>query len=1124
MIVLASIAKVHAVIDPHYAILDKAIGETLHKVDHNIQFRIVNRSHVSNGMDVLYGVQWYRSYPIHNAGFTAVVNGGKALSFNHTLVVNPEALASGERAIDVLTALKSHFQESYIDPVYLVKTSFGVYEYSDLKLSDEPIVIREKWLLFQGKLVPVTEISHYLKDHSHWYNLRYSASNGKLLDQNDWVIECLVQGHDHSNSVSHSPIVSAAQEETALLSEGSYLVFAMPVESPNHGSRSVVTDPHNTTASPYGWHDVNGVSGAEYTYTRGNNVFASEDRDNNNLPGNSPDGGSTLEFNTEFQMNKSAANYTDAAVVNLFYWNNIMHDVWYQYGFDEESGNFQANNYGNGGLDKDFVNADAQDGSGTNNANFASPPDGMNPRMQMYLWSSGSNSSDYFKVNSPSTAAGKYISSRAAFGKTLDATPVVGDLVVANPLKACSPIINSAQISGNIAFIERGNCLFVDKVRAAEAAGAIAAVIFDSTANNPILMGGTASDITIPVVMIRKTDGQYLKGLLDGGQTVNVSLYDSSKSADDIFDSDFDAGIIAHEYGHGISVRLTGGASNSSCLSNQEQMGEGWSDFFALVMTHAPNAKGTDARGVGTYVINQGTSGSGIRTWPYSTDIATSPYSYHHIKQLSVPHGVGSVWCAMLWDLYWAFIDEYGYDSDVYSGNGGNNMVMQLVIDGLKLQPCNPGFVDGRDAILLADKLNNNGENQLLIWEVFARRGLGFSADQGSSANRSDGVSGFDIPPYLLDELLVEKSTIESVMNGDNLTYTLKAYNLTKKTIKNVSLFDSIPDGLVVDESSLSCGNFQNGVVTISIDSIIPGDSVVCNFTCKANFSSSTEVVFFDDMESGSNGWTVQSDQNSNVWVVSDRRSRSGDSAWYLDNISTQSDQSLIRTLNLTGEAPQLSFWHFYNVEDGWDGGVVELNVDGFWIDAEPYFVLNPYNAAIAVNPASNISGRNAFTGRSVGFINSKIDLSDFKGKTVQIRFRFASDAAASVDGWYIDDVALEDAVAVANTLYVSYDPQKLNTSSTLTFITENDKTSIENTAQLLGLPTLYPNPANNVLYFTWKDVQNFNLVIYDMLGNQIVNVNGSKGAIQIDQFASGSYIAEFRSGNSVVRRKLQIL
>ena len=74
------------------------------------------------------------------------------------------------------------------------------------------------------------------------------------------------------------------------------------------------------------------------------------------------------------------------AVTNLFYLNNVVHDRLYGYGFTEAAGNFQTNNFGKGGFGNDPVNAEAQDGGGTNNANFGTPGDGSRPRMQMYLW------------------------------------------------------------------------------------------------------------------------------------------------------------------------------------------------------------------------------------------------------------------------------------------------------------------------------------------------------------------------------------------------------------------------------------------------------------------------------------------------------------------------------------------------------------------------------------------------------------------------------------------------------------------------------------------------------------------------------------------------------------------
>ena len=71
---------------------------------------------------------------------------------------------------------------------------------------------------------------------------------------------------------------------------------------------------------------------------------------------------------------------------NLFYLNNVIHDILYRHGFDEAAGNFQVDNFGKGGRASDPVQAEAQDGGGTDNANFATPPDGRSPRMQMFLF------------------------------------------------------------------------------------------------------------------------------------------------------------------------------------------------------------------------------------------------------------------------------------------------------------------------------------------------------------------------------------------------------------------------------------------------------------------------------------------------------------------------------------------------------------------------------------------------------------------------------------------------------------------------------------------------------------------------------------------------------------------
>ncbi len=75
-----------------------------------------------------------------------------------------------------------------------------------------------------------------------------------------------------------------------------------------------------------------------------------------------------------------------AAITQLFYINNRYHDELYRLGFTEQAQNFQNSNFGRGGAENDRVSAEAQDCSGTNNANFSTPADGGRGRMQMYLW------------------------------------------------------------------------------------------------------------------------------------------------------------------------------------------------------------------------------------------------------------------------------------------------------------------------------------------------------------------------------------------------------------------------------------------------------------------------------------------------------------------------------------------------------------------------------------------------------------------------------------------------------------------------------------------------------------------------------------------------------------------
>lgn len=510
-----------------------------------------------------------------------------------------------------------------LSAVQAIRSAAQLLNYSQIgtfKVIDQPVGTERKQLISKGLIsntdIPAKlvyhvgnnnelklawDISIQEKSGENWWSLRIDAQTGEILDKTNWIISCNFGDHPKTkhNCASHHPTKTIndnwlnTNNPNTLSGIGGYRVFELPLKHPDDGSRTFAIDPDDAVASPYGWHDTNGVPGPEYTITRGNNVHAFDEGNN---PNYSPDGGSILNFDFPLDLTMHHDSSEAAAITNLFYTSNIAHDVLVHYGFDEASGNFQETNYSGQGLGQDFVLVKAQIEEKCN-ATFGTPPDGQNPTMSNY-----------------------YCNGR---------------------------------------------------------------------------------------------DGAY----------TNV--------------------VILHEYAHGLSNRLTGGGALANCLNNSEQMGEGWSDYLSIILTLEAGDNGADSLPIGTWLFNDPT---GIRPHPYSTDMAINPYTYKDIPFGLFPHGFGSIWCNMLWEMTWGLIAQHGFDPDIYTGTGGNNIALQLVVEGMKLQPCSPGFVDGRDAILAADQALYGGANQCIIWQAFAKRGLGTCADQGLSTDRYDGIEDYDVP------------------------------------------------------------------------------------------------------------------------------------------------------------------------------------------------------------------------------------------------------------------------------------------------------------------------------------------------------------------------------------------
>jgi extracellular elastinolytic metalloproteinase len=980
-----------------------------------------------------------------------------------------------------------------------------------------------------------------------WWNVRIDALSGSYINKDNWTV--------HEQHGEYKPQAPARVQGTAFSGQrtfsppsttnGAYRVVPFPVESPMHGNVSIDNEPWlkagvTNNATTFGWHfDGNN----NYTTTQGNNVHAYLDLNNSNvpsgsnIPATSTTGAPALSFTftPNFGLQPADATNQSFAVTNLFYWNNMMHDVMYQYGFTEAAGNFQSDNMGRGGSDADYVKAEGQDGGGTSNANFSTPVDGQSGRMQMYIFPNTVVAS--VQANSPATLAGNYTAIESGFSinnKLTTTGPKTGDVVYINDdnlgtlHEGCTPPVNT--LTGKIALIDRGNCNFTVKVKNAQDAGAIAVIMINNIAGDPIVMGGTDDNIMIPAVMITQDAGALFVARLLAGNTVNATLRPPVN-----FDGDVDNGVITHEYGHGISTRLTGGRLNSSCLTNAESGGEGWSDYFALMMTTNWNTAlltdGPKARPMGTYVVGQSAAGSGIRRNPYSTNMTINPVTYAFLSTSGEVHDIGEIWCSAVWDMTWNIIQqENSITANLYNsaGTGGNVVALRLVMEGLKLQPCSPGFLDARNAILAADSIVYNGKYKCAIWNAFARRGMGVSAIQGSPASTSDQTPAFDVPSGIS---LKKQGSPVIINTGAQGSFTISA-TCGCAALSNVTIRDTIPSGF----SYLSSvgGSASGNIISFPAQSFAARETKSYSFTIAAdpNAGCTIDTAVNDNRDNTTKGGLASS--GTVPWALSNTQAKSPANSWFAVDATSAADFSLTSNSFLVSSLATLSFWQYYYVENQFDGGRVEISSDGgtSWNDLGPYIIQTPYNGTMAGAPWG--TGQKAFTGTTnQGFVQTVIDLSAFNGQTVKVRFRFRTDAGnpGSLEGWYIDDIMFTTGcggmmkAGAYNSSNVLQDNMAVPVyrfgNQIITAIP-----TVNNDGVSLGIA---PNPAKDqtVLSFS-QPVSAPEITVHDLNGKLVQSIQTGRTVstytLSTISLAEGTYIVTVRSKKMMFTTKLVIV
>ena len=481
-------------------------------------------------------------------------------------------------------------------------------------------------------------------------------------------------------------------------------------------------------------------------------------------------GANAFQYTYDTSLGAQANKFQSvAAVVNLFYMNNWLHDWYYDAGFKEVNGNAQNDNYGRGGFAGDSIKAQGQDVSDFNNANMSTPSDGARPRMRMYIFK-GAGAAIVSAASLNSTAG------TAAFGPS--SFSLSGPMVIANDLvdptgDACEPLTPSQipppppPLAGRIVIIDRGACNFKFKAVNAQTAGAIGVIIVNNVATgvNNMSDDGSADVVNIPILMVSQADGATIKAALPANATLRrVSGVDR--------DGTIENTIIAHEWGHYISNRLINDA-NGITASQSRGLGEGWADFHAMLLEVKPQdtqvVANTNFNGVyalASYVFDgpqiPGLTFSnayyyGIRRYPYSTDLTKNPLTFKHIQtSASLPatpppsfsndnaevHNTGEVWASMLWGCYSSLLR----DTARLTFQQAQDRMKRYLVAAYKLTPTDPTLIEARDALFVAIGANDATDLQLCK-QAFAVRGAGAGALSGArnSSTNAGVVESFAV-------------------------------------------------------------------------------------------------------------------------------------------------------------------------------------------------------------------------------------------------------------------------------------------------------------------------------------------------------------------------------------------
>lgn len=277
-------------------------------------------------------------------------------------------------------------------------------------------------------------------------------------------------------------------------------------------------------------------------------------------------------------------------------------------------------------------------------------------------------------------------------------------------------------------------------------------------------------------------------------------------------------------------------------------------------------------------------------------------------------------------------------------------------------------------------------------------------ADPGETVSMNVGLGGAS--PISLNGA---RGTITSSTAGVNVTTgTADFPNIAPgSTGENLTAF------AFTLNSSFACG----GLIDFVMEVTSGGSTTKIPFVVRTGSAEPVEV-FSDNIESGETNWVHGSlvkkkKQRVDTWTLSTRRFRSSTNSWFTPNPPKLTDSNLDIlpiTLPANGRDLRLVFYHTFELESNFDGGVIEISTDGKqFTDLGEKILEGEYTGTLRENFTNNpIRGRRAWTGGRFGtFQKVVVDLSSFAGQTIRIRFRIGADSTVAGSGWFVDDVTI---------------------------------------------------------------------------------------------------------------------